>query len=58
MVDAFREPGPEQKLQNEQDIGRDGEQVRLESPEAERPNIERKVVSRRCLRVMLALASA
>lgn len=55
MIDALREPGPEQKLEYEQDVGGDREQIGFECAEAKRSYVEREIVCWGSLRVCLAI---
>ena len=57
LVDALGEPGPEEKLEDEENIGRNGEQIGLKCTEAERSDVEREIVGRRSLRVWLVVTS-
>lgn len=47
LVDAFRHPRPEREIDDEDDVCRDGQQVRLERVEPQRRQLQRDVVGRR-----------
>lgn len=44
VVDLLTDPGPEDELDEEEDVGRDGEQVGFEGVEAEGAEVERQVL--------------